>query len=77
MRHPASRRSVSSRLPSRRYGHAARHSSGGALENLRSLLHDETHRDRSRALGELRHRSGAPGNGGRAVPAGRRNHVHR
>lgn len=47
-------------LPNRKAGH---------LQGLRSLLHDEAYRDRSRAVGELRHHSRAPGYRGRRVPA--------
>ena len=56
--------------------HRPGHSGRGGVQDLRSVLHDEAHRDRPRTLGDLRHHPGARRNRRRAVPARCRDHIH-
>ncbi len=56
--------------------HRPGHPGRGGVQDLRSVLHDEAHRDRPRTLGDLRHHPGARRNRRCAVPARRRDHVH-
>ena len=46
------------------------------IQDLRSVLHDEAHRDRPRTLRDLRHHPGARRHRRRAVSARHRDHVH-
>ena len=57
----------------RRY--RSRHLARGALEGLRSLLHNQENRNRIGALGELRHHPGSSRHGRRAVRSGQRDHI--
>ena len=57
-------------------GHRPRHPGRGGVQDLRSVLHDEAHRDRPRTLRDLRHHPGARRHRRRAVSARHRDHVH-